>query len=89
MKKVHIKCFVKKNIFKFEYIFDFGLIISIFFRFFREFISNKNCFLVIHLNLKSFSNSSIYFFDSFICMEFIFESKKIFSKTIINNCSLA
>ena len=32
-------------------------------------------FLVMHLNLKSFYNSSIIFFLSFILMNFIFENK--------------
>ena len=31
-------------------------------------------FLVMHLNLKSFYNSSIIFFLSFILMNFIFEN---------------
>jgi hypothetical protein len=47
-------------------------------------------FLVIPLNLKSFSDLFIILFLSFIWMKFIFENKKnYFSDNISNMCSLA
>ena len=43
-------------------------------------------FLVIHLNLKSFSNSSIIVL-SFVWMKFIFENKKNYFKIIFLICA--
>ena len=64
----------------------FKLVALLYFVLFGEPLLNNNYFLSMHLNLKSFSDSSIIFFLSFVWMNYILKNKKNYFQIIFLIC---